>query len=249
MIILLTFIIFAFAFIFAMLGLGGAMLYIPVFAWFGFDLKQVAIPTGLFLNGIAALSAAIYYYRARMIDVKGSIPMIITSTLGAPIGAYFTQLIPINILITMFSLAMMVAGSKMLYSANALEPTHLLALKKRSLITGGAGFFIGFISGLLGIGGGFLFVPIMIALGYPTKLAAANSAFIVVFSSFSGFFGHAAKGHFDWQLLVFCTFAVFIGAQLGGRVMKEKMKASWIKQMFGILLILVAIKFAWNILP
>lgn len=88
----------------------------------------------------------------------------------------------------------------------------------------------------------------MIAVGYPTKLAAATSAFVVLFSSFSGFLGHAAEGHFNWQLMIFCTIAVIIGAQIGAKVMKEKMKAKWIKQMFGILLIFVAIKFSWKIL-
>jgi len=68
-------IIFVLGFIFSMLGLGGAMLYIPVFHWFGFDFKSVAIPTGLFLNGITALSAAIYFFREKMVDVKGSLPM------------------------------------------------------------------------------------------------------------------------------------------------------------------------------
>ncbi|MCU7834215.1 MAG: sulfite exporter TauE/SafE family protein [gamma proteobacterium symbiont of Taylorina sp.] len=247
MLIILTLLVFALAFIFSMLGLGGAMLYIPVFTWFGFDLKGVAIPTGLFLNSITALSAAIFYYRAKMIDVRGTAPMIITAIIGAPIGAHFTHLLPTDILIILFSIAMIAAGSKMLYSASDEEPTSLLAFKKRAGITGIAGFFIGFTSGLLGTGGGFLFVPLMIAVGYPTKHAAANSAFIVLFSSFSGFLGHASEGHFNWQVLIFCAIAAVIGAQIGGKVMKEKMKARWIKQIFGVLLIFVAIKFSWNL--
>ncbi len=66
-------------------------------------------------------------------------------------------------------------------------------------------------------------------------------------NGFSGFLGHASEGHYNWQVLIFGTIAVIIGAQLGGKMMKEKMKAQRIKQMFGILLILVAIKFSWNI--
>ncbi len=245
--IILLLLIFVLAFIFSMLGLGGAMLYIPVFTWFGFDLKDVAIPTGLFLNSITALSAAIYYYRSKMVDVKGAAPIILAAIMAAPVGAHFTHLIPTHILMGLFSFAMIVAGSKMLLSASHKEPTSLLAFKTRAILTGIGGLFIGFTSGLLGIGGGFLFVPMMMAVGYPTKQAAATSAFIVLFSSFSGFLGHAAEGHFNWQILIFCTIAVIIGAQLGAKVMKEKMKARWIKQMFGILLISVAIKFSWKI--
>ncbi len=244
MLTILTLLVFTFAFLFSMLGLGGAMLYIPLFTWFGFDLKQVAIPTGLFLNSVTALSAAFYYFRAKMIDVRGGIPLMVSAAIGAPIGAHFTHLISTEILITLFSVAMIIAGSKMLYSAADQEPASLLTFNKRVSITGIAGLFIGFISGLLGTGGGFLFVPMMIAVGYPTKQAAATSAFVVLFSSFSGFLGHAAKGHFDWQILAVCTIAVIIGAQIGSKVMKERMKARWMKKIFGILLILVALKFS-----
>jgi len=127
----------------SMLGLGGALLYIPVFKWLGYDFKSVAIPTGLFLNGLTALSASVYY---------------------------------------------------------------------------------------------------------PTKQAAATSAFIVIFSSFSGFAGHAAEGHYHWPLLLGSAVAVIVASQLGAKVMHEKMKARWIKQMFGVVPIGVAIKLAWPIL-
>jgi len=245
--ILIISIIFALAFLFSMLGLGGAMLYIPVLHWFGFDFKTVAIPTGLFLNGVTAVSAAIYYAKAKMVDIKGSVPMIITSFIGAPIGAMCTNYISTETLIILFALGMLVAGTRMLLSAKKPEPKELLPFNQRAIITGTGGLFIGFIAGLLGIGGGFLFVPMMIAVGYPTKIAAATSAFIVIFSSFSGFAGHVVEGHFDWQLLLYCSIAVIIASQIGAKVMKEKMKAQWIKQIFGVLLIFVAIKLSWNI--
>jgi uncharacterized membrane protein YfcA len=239
-------IIFLLGFIFSMLGLGGAMLYIPVFHWFGFDFKSVAIPTGLFLNGITALSAAIYYFREKMVDVKGGTPMVITSFIGAPIGAWFTHIISTDILMVLFSIGMVVSGLKMILSSGKTEPKELMSFKLRAIITASAGLFIGFLAGLLGIGGGFLFVPILIAIGYPTKQAAATSAFVVVFSSFSGFAGHVAEGHFDLPLLIYGSIAVIIASQIGARVMKNKMKAKWIKQIFGGLLIAVAMKLSWH---
>lgn len=231
-----------------MLGLGGALLYIPVFNWFGFDFKSVAIPTGLFLNGITALSAAIYFFRKKMVDVKGGMPMVITSFIGAPMGALLTRFVPTTTLMLLFSTGMVVAGGKMLLSSGKADSTTLLPFKQRAMITGTAGLFIGFLAGLLGIGGGFLFVPILIAIGYPTKQAAATSAFIVVFSSFSGFAGHVAEGHWDITLLFFSSIAVILASQIGVRVMNEKMKAKWIKQIFGMLLVLVAIKLSWPLI-
>ena len=242
MLIIVTAVILILAFIFSMLGLGGAMLYIPVFHWFGYNFKTVAIPTGLLLNGLTALSAAVFYLRARMVDVKGSVPLVVTSFLGAPVGAYFTKMVPNRTLILLFAIAMLFAGGRMLMTSGSPEKTAMMAPGKRYAIMSVGGFFIGFIAGLLGVGGGFLFVPMMIAMGYPTKKAAATSAFVVIFSSFSGFAGHVAEGHFNWPLMIATSIAVIIASQIGAKVMKEKMKARWIKQMFAVVLLAVAVK-------
>jgi uncharacterized membrane protein YfcA len=242
-----TSVILLLSFIFSMLGLGGAMLYIPVFHWFGFDFKSVAIPTGLLLNGITVLSAAIYYLRAKMVDIKGSLPLIITSFVGAPVGAYFTRFFPTRTLILLFALAMVFAGGRMLVTSGHADKEQMMSCKWRLLLMGIGGFFIGFIAGLLGVGGGFLFVPMMLIIGYKTKQAAATSSFVVIFSSFSGFAGHVAEGHFHWPLMVATTIAVIIGAQIGAKVMKEKMTAKWIKQMFAVVLLGVAVRLLWKL--
>ena len=241
-----TAIIFLLSFIFSMLGLGGAMLYIPVLHWFGFDFKSVAIPTGLLLNGITVFSATMSYLRSKMVDVKGAIPLAITSFIGAPLGAYFTRLVPTRHLIFLFTLAMLFAGGRMLLTARRPEKEALAPFKTRHVLMAAAGLGIGIISGLLGIGGGFLFVPLLLTLGYPTKLAAATSAFVVIFPSFSGFAGHVAGGHFNWPLMAATTAAVIVGAQIGAKVMKEKMKARWIKQLFAVVLLGVAVRLLWK---
>ncbi len=235
-------VILVLAFIFSMIGLGGAMLYVPVFHWLGFDFKTEAIPTGLLLNGITAVSAAIVYFRAKMVDVKGSVPLIVSSFLGAPVGAYLTKMVSTTMLILLFAVSMIFAGGRMLLTANRPEKTGTMEPRTRFLLMGAGGFFIGMIAGLLGVGGGFLFVPMMLAMGYPTKRAAATSSFVVIFSSFSGFAGHLAEGHFNWALMFFTTIGVIIGSQIGAQVMKEKMKAKWIKQIFAVVLLGVAVK-------
>lgn len=92
MILIASLCVLVLSFIFAMLGLGGAMLYIPVFHWLGYDFKSVAIPTGLLLNGVTALSAAVFYIKAKMVDIKGGIPLIISSFIGAPVGPILQNL-------------------------------------------------------------------------------------------------------------------------------------------------------------
>lgn len=241
-------IIFVFAVIFSMLGLGGSMLYIPVLKWFGYSFKTVAIPTGLLLNGVTALSAAIYFLRAKMVDVKGAIPLIVTSFIGAPLGAVLTRYVPTRILLILFVIGMVFAGARMLLISGQKEPETMMPVRKRMILTGAAGFGIGMIAGMLGLGGGFLVVPMLIALGYPTKKAAATSAFVVVFSSFSGFAGHVAEGHFEPGLMIGCLVAVVIGSRLGAQLMNEKMQPRLIKQMFGGVLLLVAVKMTLGLL-
>ena len=135
----------------------------------------------------------------------------------------------------------------MLITSTRPEKDKMMEFQKRMILMGLSGFFIGFIAGLLGVGGGFLFVPMMIVLGYPTKQAAATSSFVVIFSSFSGFAGHLAEGHFNWTLMIGTGIAVIIASQIGARVMKEKMKARWIKQLFGVVLLGVAVKLLVNL--
>ena len=243
----ITIVILVLSFIFSMLGLGGAMLYIPVFHWFGFDFKSVAIPTGLLLNGITAFSAAVFYLRSKMVDVKGSIPLIISSFIGAPLGAFLTSLVPTRTLVLLFALCMVFAGGRMLLTSTSPDKETMMPFQRRAILMAVGGFFIGMVAGLLGVGGGFLFVPLMLAMGYPTKQAAATSAFVVIFSSFSGFAGHIAEGHFNWPLMIATSIVVVVGSQIGAKVMKEKMKAKWIKQMFAVVLLAVAVKLLWKL--
>lgn len=249
MFVLLVTLIFALAFIFSMLGLGGAMVYNPLMVWFGYDFKSVVVPTGLLLNGLTAVSAAWAYYRKGMIDFRVALPLVITSALGAPAGAYFTQFISTNILLGLFATAVVFAGGRMLLVSKASEPETMRGTARQRMLWGaGLGFGIGFIAGMLGIGGGFLIVPLLMAMGYPTKIAAATSAFTVVFSSFTGFLGHVAVGHFDWTLMIMLSIAVIVGSQLGARVMAAQMKPRQLKQMFGVVLLFVGLKMIWGLI-
>ncbi len=226
-VILIAVIIFFLAVIFSMLGLGGSLVYVPLFYWLGIDML-IAIPTALLLNGITASSAAITYYRKKMIDLQVAAPFVIASTIGAPVGAYFTKFISIETLLWILSTVLVFAGIRMLFSGKKNVEAQISAIstdKRKSFTIGiSLGFAIGVIAGLLGIGGGVFIVPILIALGYEVKRASATSAFIVLFSSFSGFFGHLSTGHLDITLMIYTALAAFVGGQVGSHLMHSKMK-------------------------
>lgn len=239
---LATALIFGVSFLFAMLGLGGGMLYVPIFKWLRFPLQAVAIPMGLLLNGLNTLFAFIRYARAGLVDFRGGAPAAVAALVLAPVGAWCTALVPRAWLLALFAAAVLVAGLRSLLKPGEPKGGSPLSPRRRVLIGGAVGGFAGFIGGLLGLGGGFIVAPMLMEMGYPTKQAAATTAFIVTFSSFSGFLGHMAEGHIDLLLAGLTVAAVVVGSQLGAWFMAEKARPAWIKRLYGVVLLAVAIK-------
>ncbi len=241
-------IIFAASFLFAMLGLGGGMVYVPVLKWAGFPVKEVAIPLGLLLNGLNTLLALIPYARKKLVDWKGGLAMAAAAFIAAPIGAYTAQYVPVKTLLLLFAVAVLAAAVRMIAFSRQPEPEEIMSLKKRSVIGGAVGAFAGFMGGMLGLGGGFIIAPILMWMGYRTKEAAATTAFVVTFSSLSGYLGHVAEGHFDWTVTIIVVIAVIIGSQLGGSFMSTKAKPKWVKQLYAVVLLAIAAKLIIGVL-
>jgi uncharacterized membrane protein YfcA len=246
--IIVSILIFVVSFVFAMLGLGGGTVYVPILKWAGFSMKEVAIPLGLLLNGLNTLLALIPFTRKKLVDWKGGLAMAVAALIFSPLGAYTSQFVPEKPLMLLFTLAVIVAAARTLWSSNKKEPEEVMPLMKRSVIGAGVGAFAGFVGGLLGIGGGFIIAPILMWMGYKTKEAAATTAFVVTFSSFSGYLGHAAEGQMNWPLTIVVVLAVIIASQLGAMFMSGKAKPKMVKQVYGIVLLLIAVKLIWGVL-
>ncbi len=91
MLFLLTPLLFGLSFLSGMLGLGVAFIAIPVLGLFGFDLKDVIQPWALLLNGLTAISGAIAFWRAGMVDKRGALILVVITTIGAPLGVWLLQ--------------------------------------------------------------------------------------------------------------------------------------------------------------
>jgi uncharacterized protein len=240
--VIVAFIIFAASFLFAMLGLGGGMVYVPVLKWAGFDVKEVAIPLGLLLNGLNTLLALIPFARKKLVDWKGGAAMAIAALVLSPIGAYSAKYVSKDTLMILFAAVVLVAAIRMIRIAKQAEPETMMTLGKRSAYGATIGAFAGFMGGLLGLGGGFIIAPFLMWMGYKTKEAAATTAFVVTVSSFSGYFGHVAGGHINWAITIPVIIAVIIGSQLGASYMSNIAKPKWVKQVYAVVLLAIAIK-------
>ncbi len=241
------FIIAIASFIFAMLGLGGGMVYVPVLNWSGFDMVSVAIPLGLLLNGLNTAFVLIPFARKKMVDWKGGAVMAATALIAAPLGAMTSEHVPVQTLKVLFAIMVLAAASRIIWVAKVPEPEKKISLKQRSIIGFFAGGFAGFTGGMLGLGGGFIIAPILMAMGYKTKEAAATTAFVVTFSSFSGYLGHVSQGNTNWTLTIIVVIAVIIGSQLGGHYMTHKAKSHHVKIIYAVVLILIAVKMMYGV--
>ena len=246
-----TFIFFIIAiasFVFAMLGLGGGMVYVPVLNWAGFDMVSVAIPLGLLLNGLNTLLVLIPFARKKLVDWRGGAVMAVTALIASPIGAMTSDKVPVQVLKILFAAMVVAAALRTLWASRLPEPDKMMSMKKRSIIGFFVGGFAGFIGGMLGLGGGFIIAPILMMMGYKTKEAAATTAFVVTFSSFSGYLGHVSQGSMNWGLTAIVVIAVIIGSQLGGRYMTRKAKSKQVKVIYAVVLFLIAFKMIVGVL-
>lgn len=237
-IIVIALIVMFIAFIFSIAGLGGALIYVPLFYWLGIELTA-AIPAALLLNSVTTASASTIYIKKKMADVRFAFPLIATAVIFAPIGAFFTDSLDERLILTLFSAVLIIAGIRMFFP---IEPKPGILPGNAAAISAAAGILIGFLSGLLGLGGGVFAVPLLLFLGFEPKKASATSAVFVFFTSLSGLLGHISKSTVDPGLMLYTGIAAFAGAQLGSRLMVKHIRSSTVLHVFGIVLFLFAAK-------
>ena len=239
--------VFVFTTVLTIAGVGSAFIVIPTFYWLGVPLTE-AMAIGLLLNAISMTFASANYIRYKLVLFRTAIPIIVLAIVFSPLGAYSTRYFPKNILILLFVIFLVFAASMMLFY-KPKKKTEGQGDGGKELKTGiGLGIGAGYLGGLLGVGGGNFIVPALVWLGVDPKKASATTAFIVVFSSLSGFFGHAAMGSVNWNLLTFAAVGSITGAILGSWLMHKKLDANQVKKIIGIVLYVIAAKMAWGLM-
>ncbi len=237
---------FIFTALLTIAGVGAAFILIPVFMALGIDV-HMAMATALLLNSIAMIFASYSFIKKKLVMWKVAIPILIAATALSPLGAYVSVGLNRNVLLWMFVGFLLFAAGMMIF----YTPTERDAesSKNKQLISGvSVGAFAGFLGGLLGVGGGNIIVPVLVWLGYDPKKASATTSFIIIFSSFSGFLGHATIGSVSYSLLGLTAIGSALGAILGAWLMTEKLKRGQVKVFVGIVLLAIAAKMIWNLL-
>jgi hypothetical protein len=238
--------VFFFSGLLAMAGLGAAFLFVPLFYYLGVPLAE-AVPTALLLNVVSLLFATINYWRGKLINWRVGLPVLITAVIFSPLGARLTPYIDKAFLLGMFAAFLIFAGFMMLFYKTRQRQKPL----SRTVEVGagaGVGGVAGFLGGMLGVGGGNFILPVLNWLGLEAKVAAATTALVVVFSSLSGFLGHATLGGLDPLFIGITALMAALGSIVGSQIMKSKVSNTQLKQIIGVLLWLIAAKMIFDLI-
>ncbi len=254
---------FAVAFIYSNLGLGGGLLFVPILLSTGVTDPLVAAPISLTLTIMTAAASVVNHRRKGFVDARLGARLVAGPILGAVAGVAFHQ----NVLTkasfeVLFAVVLIVFGAVMVRdwvkrsrSVDRDDDSRLNPARVAG--TGAAMGGSGFLSGSLGIGGGIMNVPLLVyLLGRQTRKAVGVSSLLIVPTAAVGFLAYLAGLAFapagfalpsEFILIPILMPVVFVGAYIGSRWGLERLKARSVALLFIIVLFVAAAKLVFDI--
>ena len=230
-------ILFLVAFLYSSVGHGGASGYLALMAIFAIS-PEVMKPTALLLNLFVSLTSFIQFYRGKHFNWKIFLPFAIASVPMAFVGGLIT--LDAGIYKKILGLLLLIPIIRFIFFAN-LKPSELK--ESNTLLSLVIGAAIGFLSGLIGIGGGIILSPVLLLLKWTDmKQTAAISALFIFVNSIAGLAGQLQKGiQFSPDMYMYVAVA-FVGGICGAYFGSLKFKQTILKYMLAVVLMLAAYK-------
>ncbi len=227
-----------------LLGSGGSILTVPVLVYLIGQDEKVAIAGSLFVVGTIALVGSLQFLRARLIDWHNVLVFGLPGMMGAYIGAALAAYLSGIMQLTLFAGVMLLASYFMLRpvdlgSAGKIEPRATWKIAADGLA-------VGILTGIVGVGGGFLIVPALALLGgMAMHRAVATSLVIIALKSYTGFYKYIdvlkdQNLELDWQTLLVVTALGIVGSLAGGKL-AGRLPQKTLKKGFGVFLIVMGI--------
>jgi uncharacterized membrane protein YfcA len=222
-----------------LLGSGGSIITVPVLVYLLGQDEKVAIAGSLFVVGNIALAGSLQYLRAKLIDWRNVLVFGVPGMAGTYMGAMIAAYVPGIMQLALFALVMLLASYMMLRPVVLSDKPHE---PRETWKIGIDGLVVGIITGLVGVGGGFLIVPALVLLGgLGIHAAVATSLVIIAMKSYSGFYKYidvldAQNLQLDWRTLLIVTALGVVGSFAGAKI-ASRMPQDKLKKGFGIFLI------------
>ncbi len=225
-----------------LLGGGGSVLTLPIMLLVVGLVQVTAAAMSVTVLAVTAPISAIAHARRGNVRLPLGILLGAGGATGAFLGGRIARALPPPLLLAGFVLVMAVTARAMLRrrSAATTAPPAQTTLLRRVLRTALlvlSGLGVGVLSGLLGVGGGFLIVPVLTLLaGMPMSIAVGTSAVVISVNSMAGVIGQRAWVYVDWQLAVAFSLASVIGTLIGGRY-TGRIAPERLRRWFGVLVL------------
>ena len=201
----------------SMIGLGGGIIVVPVLTFLGFP-PTAAASNSLFAALSNAVASTISYSRQKRIEFSLGIKLGLLSIPGTVLGAIVSTDVAPDIFKILFGFVL-IASAVYIFLRKKIETKEKTLSIQMIIFAIGASFFAGIISAFFGIGGGIIFVPLMVVgMGMAMKKAAPTSQLILLFSSLSGVISHSLLGHPDFTQAGFLAIGSFAGGLVGARL-------------------------------
>jgi uncharacterized protein len=231
-----------------LLGSGGSILTVPVLVYLVQEPQKLAIAESLAIVGGISLIGALPYARKKMIHWKSVVWFGIPGVAGTYLGAYFSQWLSGAMQLLLFALIMLAAAYTMWRAKNPRASTNKHPHWKILL----EGLAIGIITGLVGVGGGFLIIPALVLLGgLSMRLAVGTSLLIIAMKSFVGFLKYVEvlSGYqVNWSLI-----ALFVGlgavGSFTGSFLSQKLPQQLLRKLFAVVLVALGIFILYQNVP
>ena len=244
-----------------MFGIGGGSILVPslilIFYGMGFESSIIflmAIGTSLASIFFSAISSTLSHHKKRSVEWSLVVPLSMGMILGAVIGAKYAATLTNENLKWIITIFLIVIGIEMIFNFTkflAEKDKKIIALSKS--ITPIHGSWIGFLSSIIGIGGGSFTTPLMIAGGYNIRsgigtaaacgvpIAAAGAIGYMYFGQSAGaILPSGAFGYVFWPAVISISFASILTARIGANI-SHSISEKNLKISFGMFLILVGI--------
>jgi uncharacterized membrane protein YfcA len=233
-----------------LLGSGGSILTVPVLHYLVGQPDKLAIGGSLLVVGLIAAAGCVPYALRRQVDWRNVAWFGLPGMAGAWAGATLAHWVPGPVQLAVFAGVMLLAAVRMLWgppiTSTGREP------RRTAVIAGGTG--VGLLSGLVGVGGGFLIVPALVLLaGVPMASAVGTSLAVITLNSFSGFGKYlSVLEHeglaLDWHVLLVVASVGIVGS-LAGHRLGRKLPETVLRRMFGVFLVLMGLYIGADVAP
>jgi len=220
-----------------MIGIGGGVIFVPIFLLVFHFTPQEAAGTSLVAVFFNALSGTISYLRQKRVDIKAGVKFMLATIPGAFLGAWLLNYVASDVFGTIFA-TLLIIMSITIFLRRAPHDSMKIDPRYARTLTNASGhsfvyapkegwgvalsFLVGILSSLLGIGGGIIHVPAMIyLLGFPVHIATATSHFVLTGSSFFGSMTHIYENHVRFDTAIIVAATAIPGAMIGASISRH----------------------------